>query len=207
MRARATLAIIAIVTLAWDSAAAHHVMDNRLPSTFAEGLLSGLAHPIIGLDHFAAMLAVGILAAPQRRGAALVVAFVLAMIAGVALHVGRASLPASEVLAALVVVVLGVLAMLPTVVSATAALVLFAAAGAVHGYALGESIIGAEPTPLSAYFAGLAVIQSAVALGAMTATRWIGDQAGAKPVAVRLAGAAIAGMGLALFAQQVTPGA
>jgi urease accessory protein len=190
--------------LAGEPAAAHHVMDNRLPSTFAEGLLSGIGHPVIGLDHFAALLAVGMLAAAQRRGAALVVAFVLAMIAGVALHVGRAPLPASEFLAALAVIALGALVMIPHAVSATAALVLFAAAGAVHGYALGESIVGAEPAPLSAYFAGLAIIQSAVALGAMTATRWVGRRAGAKPVAVRLAGAAIAGMGLAILVQQVT---
>ena len=54
-----------------------------------------------------------------------------------------------------------------------AALVLFAMVGAVHGYALGESIYGAEPTPLYAYLLGLAVIQSAIALAAATVARSI----------------------------------
>jgi hypothetical protein len=34
--------------LAAAPASAHHVMGGRTPSTFLEGLLSGLAHPVIG---------------------------------------------------------------------------------------------------------------------------------------------------------------
>ncbi len=34
------------------------------------------------------------------------------------------------------------------------ALVLFVIVGLIHGYALGESIYGAEPTPLYAYLVG-----------------------------------------------------
>ena len=48
---------------------------------------------------------------------------------------------------------------------------LFAVVGLIHGYALGESIYGAEPTPLYAYLLGLAVIQSAIALAAVQITR------------------------------------
>jgi urease accessory protein len=43
--------------------------------------------------------------------------------------------------------------------------------GLIHGYALGESIYGAEHTPLAAYLIGLAVIQSVVALSAMSIAR------------------------------------
>ena len=35
---------------------------------FVEGLLSGLGHPVIGLDHLAAVIAVGCLAATQPKG-------------------------------------------------------------------------------------------------------------------------------------------
>ena len=59
-------------------------MGGRMPASFADGLLSGLGHPIIGLDHFAAVVAVGCLAAAQRAAPALAIGFVLAMIAGVA---------------------------------------------------------------------------------------------------------------------------
>ncbi|MCK6452758.1 MAG: HupE/UreJ family protein [Alphaproteobacteria bacterium] len=50
--------------------------------------------------------------------------------------------------------------------NAGAAIALFSLAGLLHGYAYGESIVGAEPAPLVAYLLGLACIQYAVALGA-----------------------------------------
>ena len=34
-----------------NDASAHHVMGGKTPATFAEGVLSGLGHPIIGPDH------------------------------------------------------------------------------------------------------------------------------------------------------------
>jgi urease accessory protein len=68
--------------------------------------------------------------------------------------------------------------------------VLYAGAGVLHGYALAAAIVGAEPTPLSAYFVGLALIQSAIALGAWGATRWLGARHPAFPVQ-RVAGAAL----------------
>src|SRR5258708_39001607 len=54
------LSLVFIFLLA-DPALAHHVMGGRLPVTFADGLLSGLGHPIIGLDHFAAVVAESLL--------------------------------------------------------------------------------------------------------------------------------------------------
>ena len=39
---------------------AHHLMGGHTPATFGEGILSGLGHPVIGLDHFAAVVAVGV---------------------------------------------------------------------------------------------------------------------------------------------------
>lgn len=47
---------------------AHHAMGGEVPGTFAEGLLSGLAHPVIGLDHLAFILAVGLIAASLGAG-------------------------------------------------------------------------------------------------------------------------------------------
>ena len=54
-------AILAVpFSLAAFPAFAHHMMGGRTPSTFMEGLLSGLGHPVIGLDHFAFLVAIGI---------------------------------------------------------------------------------------------------------------------------------------------------
>ena len=54
--ARAALLAAFTAALAADPALAHHMMGGRMPATFGEGLLSGLGHPIIGLDHFAALV-------------------------------------------------------------------------------------------------------------------------------------------------------
>jgi urease accessory protein len=185
---------------------AHHMMGGRTPATFGEGILSGLGHPVIGLDHLAAVIAVGCLAAAHRSAWALAVAFVLAMVGGVALHLHGTSVPGAEILVALTVLALGLLIVLHRDMSVGAAVILFAMVGVIHGYALGESIYGAERTPLYAYLIGLAIIQGVIALTAAYVTRSLAR--GSPEVStVRLVGAGIAGIGLAILMQQVIPGA
>lgn len=168
---RAMLALVPMIAFAAEPASAHHMMDGRLPQTFVQGLLSGLGHPVIGLDHFAAILGAGIVAALIGRGFAPVLAFTTAMIAGVMLHVMRADIPAAELLVGLSTAAIGLVILLRSGFGLAAAAILFALTGAVHGYALGESIVGAENTPLGAYLAGLLVIQTLVAAVAFLATR------------------------------------
>ena len=200
----AKLLAFGLTALAAEPAFAHHLMGGRMPATFADGLLSGLGHPIIGLDHFAAVMAVGCLAAAHRAAPALAIGFVLAMMAGVAVHLHGATLPGAEILVALTVIGLGMLMLRRRQMPAAAALALFATVGLVHGYALGESIYGAEPTPLYAYLVGLAAIQSAIALAAMSIARGL-SRRGTELTALRLIGAGIAGIGLAVLTQQVVP--
>jgi urease accessory protein len=154
------VALVAAVQPAW----AHHVMDGNLPQTFLQGLLSGFGHPVIGIDHFAAIVGVGILAALAGRSAAVVLAFSVAVIAGVGLHLGGMDLPATELLVGLTTLLLGALVIVRQSMGAGLAALLFAVAGLVHGYALGESIMGAEASPLVAYLLGLLVIQTAIAV-------------------------------------------
>jgi urease accessory protein len=177
-------------------------MGGRMPATFGEGILSGLGHPVIGIDHFAAVVAIGCLAAAHRAGAALAVACVVAMMGGVAVHLNAVSVPADELMVALSVIGLGAILLSRREISRAAALPLFVLVGLVHGYALGESIYGAERTPLAAYLIGLALIQSAVALGAMGIARTLIHKDAMK---LRLIGAGIAGIGLAVLMQQIIP--
>jgi urease accessory protein len=144
---------------------AHHVMGGRMPSTFGEGLLSGLGHPVVGLDHFAFLLAIGIAVGLFGLNLLLPVAFIVAMALGVLLHVGGAALPGAEfVVAASVLVAGGLIAWgrpLPVVAWGG----LFAVAGLFHGYSLGESIYGADRAALGAYLVGLVIIQSVITVG------------------------------------------
>ena len=200
--------VLSVTTVALGAAPAfaHHMMGGRMPATFTEGILSGLGHPIIGLDHFAAVVAVGCLAAAHRAGPALALGFVVAMMAGVALHVQGTTVPAAEIMVALSVIILGVFMLRGQSRPTGAILTLFVLVGLVHGYALGESIYGAEQTPLYAYLLGLAVIQGALALAAMNIARSLARRS-ADLSPLRLVGAGIAGIGLAVLVQQIVPGA
>ena len=74
------------------------------------GLLNGLLHPVFGLDHLIAMVAVGVVSV-QLGGAniwRLPLAFVAAMAAGAALGMAQVSLPYAELGIAASVLVLGV---------------------------------------------------------------------------------------------------
>ena len=55
MNRRSARLSLVVLTLSTTDAFAHHVMGGRMPATFTEGILSGLGHPIIGLDHLAGL--------------------------------------------------------------------------------------------------------------------------------------------------------
>jgi urease accessory protein len=182
-------------------AQAHHVMGGRTPATFMDGLLSGIGHPVIGIDHLAFIVAMGIAVGAAGLHLALPALFIVVSAIGVALHVQGVTLPAAEVVVALSVLLAGAVLASGRAIGVAGWAVLFAVAGLFHGYAFGESIYGAEATPLAAYLLGLVVVQAAVATGIAFLTR----SSGAAALMPRLAGATIAGIGLAVLAGQIVP--
>lgn len=163
------VAFAAALLMATSPALAHHAMDGGTPQTFVQGFLSGLAHPVIGLDHLAFLVAAIVLTwalkGPPRY--LLPLGFVGATLAGTVLHLGAANIPLSETLVALTVVIGGVLAFTRRYPNALALSAIFVVSGLLHGYAYGESIVGAEATALLAYLAGFAAIQYALIIGGM----------------------------------------
>jgi urease accessory protein len=200
MTVRFSRAVILSVplSLAAFPAFAHHMMGGRTPSTFMEGLLSGLGHPVIGLDHLAFLVAIGVAVGVFGLNLLLPIAFIVAMALGVLLHVNGAGLPGAElVVAASVLLAGGLLAWgRPLPVAAWGAL--FAIAGLFHGYSLGESIYGADRSALGAYLLGLVVIQSVLAIGVALLVRHYGARL--TSVAPRIAGALILAVGVVVLA-------
>lgn len=146
-------------------AAAHHPMGGAMPATVMEGILSGLGHPVIGPDHLAFLLAVGLLAGLGGWGFGRVVAFVAASLTGVFIAWMGGMLPGAEWLVAASVIGIGAALLMRTELPALAWAGLLGIAGLAHGQAYAEAIIGAEPTPVWAYLLGLAVVQAGLALG------------------------------------------
>lgn len=194
---------LAIAAAWWVAtpAHAHHAMGGDTPTTFGQGLISGLAHPVIGVDHLAFILGIGIASAFIGARLLAPLAFVAATLIGCALQLGGVTLPLAEIIVAGSVVLLGVMILSGANVPGAAYLALFAVAGLFHGWAYGESIVGAEQTPLVAYLAGFAVIQFTIATGAMLVTRGVWQSAAATPV--RIAGGAIAGFGGAFLIENL----
>jgi urease accessory protein len=198
---RRTIILAGSLLLIAVPASAHHVMGGRTPSTLIEGLLSGLGHPVIGADHLAFLVAVGLIVGVSRLNLMLPVLFVVTMAAGVVVHVRGVNLPAAEVIVAMSVLIAGLLMTRGRAPSTSVWMALFAVAGFFHGYAFGESIFGAESSPLGAYLAGLITVQSALTIGIAFITR----RTGVSELAPRLAGAAIGGVGFAALVGQIVP--
>ncbi len=159
------LAAVAL-TLAWAAPAwAHHPFGGETPTTAWAGFVSGLGHPVVGIDHLVAVLAIGVIAA--TRSIWLPGAFVAAATLATALHVGGMDLPGVEVAIAISVMGFGLILNRATPAPTAALLGVGALTGFFHGYAYAEAIVGAEMTPLLAYGAGLVTIQLAIAIGAM----------------------------------------
>jgi len=181
---------------------AHHMTDGRVPATLYEGLLSGLAHPVIGLDHFATLVALGLLAAGLSQGPRILYGFLAASLAGSALHLARVGLPAPEVAIPLFIVCIGGLLSLRPRHGFAAAIVVALGAGVCHGYVYAETIGGAGLIPLAAYLIGLTAIQFAVATGARAAAHAVARRLGSSSGWwSRTAGAALSLGALVLLAK------
>lgn len=163
-------------------ALAHHVADlGQLAPTAFNGVLSGLAHPVLGPDHLLFLLALSLVGLQHRRrwSLGLLVVGLLGSAAGL-LWPG---LPGAEVLVActLVVEALVLLRRLP--------LGLLLPAMALHGYVLSGPVFGWTSMPVAAYAAGLLISQGGLLILGLVLLR---------PLAARLSPAKLRWVALAL---------
>jgi urease accessory protein len=203
------LAIVLLVSFGFifnpAPALAHHAMDGKLPTNFWQGFLSGLAHPIVGLDHFAFIVAVGLLAALKQQGLLIPLAFILAAMAGTGLHLAQVALPGVELFVAGSILLFGSLLVTKERPNTWVAVGLAAIAGLFHGYAYGEAIFGAEMTPLLAYLVGFSLIQFLIAIAAFGIGKAILGRANGRAGSVNFqpAGWVIVGIGLTFLTSQI----
>lgn len=184
---------LSIATLA-TPALAHPGADAGLH----HGLVAGFMHPLTGLDHLAAMLAVGLWSALlARRSSELLtapLAFVAMLLIGAALGLAGLQLPAVEPMIAASVLVLGLLVLTQKRLPAAAAAALVGVFAAFHGIAHGHELAGESGAALTllGMVAATALLHAAgIGLGhaLRQAPRWL----------PRLAGGAVALLGLALI--------
>lgn len=185
MKPSRMLALAALCLYA-DMASAH--TGSHTVTSFA----SGLTHPLLGLDHLLAMVAIGLWAAQQGGRAlwAVPAAFVGAMVLGGMLAWSGLALPHPETAIALSVLVLGLLITTRRQWAVTVGMMLAAGFALFHGNAHGLEM----PLAASPALYGLGFVLATVCLhGLGIAGSLIGRRA------VRVAGAGIAATGLALI--------
>jgi len=175
------ITVAACVLLLALPAAAH---PGHGPDT---GVLAGLLHPLTGIDHLLALLAVGLWSRQQRQGMVLAPTFLVMMALGAASSAG-VGLPALELSIAATVLLLGAVAACAPAwqrrVAPQAAVIVVALCAFVHGLAHGNELAG------MASGAGFILASTLIMLaGACTGER-----------VRRLAGAAIGAAGVWLVA-------
>ena len=185
MKYSRTIALTVLSLLA-GSASAHS--GNHLLTGFS----SGLSHPLLGLDHLLAMIAIGLWAAQQGGRAlwAVPLAFVGAMVVGGGLAWAGLALPQIETGIAASVLVLGLLIATRRQWAVTAGMTVAAGFALFHGYAHGLEMPQAASPAL--YALGF-VLATACLHGVGIAGSLIGRHA------MQVAGAAIAASGLAML--------
>ena len=193
--------LFATVLITPISALAHHPLAGRTPETGVEGLLSGIGHPVIGIDHLAFIVAVGLMAAVTRRGLLMPVSFVVASLLGVMLHLQLFTIPGAELFIAGSVITFGLLLTLDKRIGTLSSVALAAIAGVFHGYAYAEAIVGAKTATLVSYLAGLSFIHLFVSLVAFyLARKLLAEKSLSRLRPLRMVGLTVASIGAAFLA-------
>ena len=158
---QAAVAALALLLIA-SPAFAHHPfgMGESGALTAWQGLLSGLGHPLLGPDHLLFLLALGFvgLQRPLRWVLPLLAIGLGGSLLSQFIPLPDAVAPWAEALVSLSLAVEGLIAL--SMAPAAWLLPLFG----LHGFLLGSTIVGAEPSPLLSYFLGLLLAQGSLLL-------------------------------------------
>jgi urease accessory protein len=158
---QAAVAALALLPIA-SPAFAHHPfgMGDSGALTPWQGLLSGLGHPLLGPDHLLFLLALGFvgLQRPLRWVLPLLAIGLGGSLLSQFIPLPDAVAPWAEALVSLSLAVEGLIAL--SMAPAAWLLPLFG----LHGFLLGSTIVGAEPSPLLSYFLGLLLAQGSLLL-------------------------------------------
>ncbi|OUL36665.1 hydantoin utilization protein [Nostoc sp. T09] len=154
-----------------------------------EGLLWGIADPVISLDRLASLVVIGLLSAGMVRGALIAAAFVSAGVFGTVMHLFQVNLVGAEIGIATSTIAFGAMLMILKQPNWLLLLLLGAIAGLFHGYAGTGSAIETGMLPLVIYVLGVTLTQCAVVMSAREMYSML-------PNRIRFAGLAFSAIGI-----------
>lgn len=196
------LSLAAALTAIAGPALAHHPLAGAPMETFAHGMLSGVGHPILGFDHLAFVVLVGIAAAYSGRAMMAPLGYIAGMLMGCVAMMAGLTLPLAEVFIGASLLVMGYVVLSGKQMSFMTVMLAFGAFGLFHGSAFGESIVGQEAGygfgVAFGYLLGLGLAQYLIAIASGFVLAKVVKATEASAIETRLAGAVIAGIGLFL---------
>ena len=178
LRAGVVASLGLVAASLFSPAHAHHPfgMGDSTDLSALQGLLSGIGHPLLGPDHLLFLLAIAFIGLQRPR--AWVLPLLVAGLGGSVLSqfipLPDAVAPWAEALVSLSLAAEGLMAL--TVASTSWLLPLVG----LHGFLLGSTIVGAEPTPLLTYFLGLLLGQAALLLAVTNWSKALLERIGAQ---------------------------
>ncbi len=178
------LAALALLLLLPPIASAHILPDGT------HGFHDGVTHPLTGLDHLLAMLAVGLWAVQQQGRSVWLIplAFVSLMTVGGIIGITGALMPGAELVIALSILVLGLLVATAARFKPGVSMLIVGLFALFHGYAHGHEM-PASATAVS-FSAGFVLTTVALHAAGMLAGAWLRSAQQMK--LIRLAGGAMA---------------
>ncbi|WP_016949555.1 HupE/UreJ family protein [Anabaena sp. PCC 7108] len=188
----AALVLISLLSSSGGVPVAHTISNSW------EGLIWGIADPVIALDRLAGIVAIGLLAARFGRGAWIGASFVIAALCGQIIHLYQLNLLGTEIAIAIFTIAFGIILVQQIQLSWLVIAIVSAAAGLFQGYADGESILGAGIVTVVTYIIGVTLTQSVIFL----CSRESGAIMGGKEIQpilaskIRWAGLAFCGIGI-----------
>ena len=195
----AILVAISLLTSAGGSPIEHNV------STTWEGFIWGIADPVISLDRFAGIVALGLFSARFARGNWLNITFVMAAICGQLINLSPVILPGPAIAIAICIIALGVMLVTAIPIHWLAIALLSATAGIFQGYSDATSIIGAETLTMITFVISVAFSQAVIIMS----VRKIGVNFGINeinqilPKIIRFAGLVFCAIGIVFLGYSV----
>ncbi|MBD2364024.1 HupE/UreJ family protein [Anabaena minutissima FACHB-250] len=131
-----------------------------------DGFLWGLADPVLRLDSFVSILAMGLLSGNMVHSSLMTVSFIFAAMVGIILHLLQINLFGAEIAIAVATIALGGILVMPNQRNWVIVVVLGAIAGTFLGYVETQSLLGVGLLPTLTYILGTVLTLYAVATSA-----------------------------------------
>ncbi|MBD2663442.1 HupE/UreJ family protein [Richelia sinica FACHB-800] len=162
---RYLIAIGGLVLISVMSSAGGSPVEHTITNSW-EGLIWGIADPVIDLARLAGIVGLGLLSARLIHGVWIALGFAVAVLGGEVMNLMQFHLPSGEIAIAISTAILGMMLLAAKPIHGLAIAFVSVAAGLFHGYASAEFIHHLDPIAVVTYFIGVIFTQTVIFLSA-----------------------------------------